>query len=326
MKVLVFDADAAVRKAFDAALAGHELVYVDAPVSAEALREHPDAEAVSVFVSSELRRGEIDLLPKLRLIVARSTGLDHVDVAHAEGKGIAVRNVARYGAHTVAEFTFALLLAVSRRVCEASRRLRADGVFDTMAMEGLDLFGKTIGVVGTGAIGRHVVGIAKGFGMRVAMHDARPDPALESESARYATLDELLAAADVVTLHVPATAENRHLIGEAAIGRMKPGAILVNTARGELVDTAALVAALRDGRLAGAGLDVLEEERALKDKAAVATQASSAAALRTIIQDHALIDMPHVVITPHIAFFSREAYREILGTAAREAAEFIAHA
>jgi D-lactate dehydrogenase len=321
MKVLVFEADTAVREIFGKALAGHEVAYIGAHVSLEELAKHADAKVVSLFVASAFAKEHIDALPNLKCIAARSTGVDHIDVAYAKEKGIIISNVPRYGAHTVAEFTFALLLSLSRRIPEALEQVREKGSFKTGALEGFDLFGKTIGVVGTGAIGRHVVGIAKGFGMKVLMNDRHPDVALQSDGARFVEMDELLASSDVITLHVPALAENKHMLGKVEFAKMKQGAYIINTARGELIDTEALLEALKSGRIAGAGTDVLEEERVLKDEIELVKGIES---MKSIIRDHILVDTPRVVVTPHIAFFSREAYHEILTTSAENVAAFIA--
>lgn len=314
MKILVCDADTDVRNAFSLAFPGEMIVYEDGPLSDEMIAAHPDTEALSLFVSSSLSAGRIDALPNLRLIAARSTGVDHIDAVHAKEKGIIISSVPKYGAHTVAEFVFALLLSLSRRIPEAVRQVRDEGKFDTHAFEGFELFGKTIGVVGTGAIGRNVVSIARGFGMNVLMHDLHPDTSLAGGDARYCEMPELLAQSDIVSLHMPATTQNTHFMNLEAFMQMKSGAYLINTARGELVDTEALLEALRSGRISGAGLDVLEEERVLKDEMELVKGIESIHTLKTLVRDHALIDMPHVLITPHIAFFSREAYHEILST------------
>ncbi len=322
MKVLVFDTDDAVRETFSARLPDAECIYIEGPVSPEALAAHRDAEAVSLFVTSALRAEDMDALPNLKLIAVRSTGVDHVDTQHAKEKGIAVLNVPKYGAHTVAEFTFALMLTLSRRIFDAVVQVREDGNFDTSELEGFDLYGKTLGVIGTGAIGCNVVAIAKGFGMRVLMHDMFEKKELVCESARYLPLEDVLAESDIVTLHVPYTKENHHLLNRERFALMKEGAIVINTARGELIDTEALLDALRSGRIMGAGLDVLEEERALRDEIDLVRGIESIHSLKAIIRDHALIDMPRVVVTPHIAFFSKEAYREILETSAENIASF----
>src|SRR3989338_5265405 len=169
MKILVFDADGETRQIFSGTLPNHEIVYFDTPLSPEDLKKNPDAEVVSVFVSSSLQKEHLDTLPAMKCIVARSTGVDNMDVKAANERGITICNVPSYGSHTVAEFTFALLLAISRRLHEAANQVRQEGDFHTAALEGFDLFGKTIGVIGTGAIGRNVVTIAQGFGMHILM-------------------------------------------------------------------------------------------------------------------------------------------------------------
>ncbi|KKW31721.1 MAG: hydroxyacid dehydrogenase, partial [Candidatus Kaiserbacteria bacterium GW2011_GWC2_52_8b] len=290
----------------------------------EVLSANTDAEVVSLFTTSSLKKEDIERLPSLKCIVARSTGVDHIDVAAAKEKGIPVCNVPRYGARTVAEFTFALMLSLSRRIFDAFHQIRESGSFKTGALEGFDLYGKTLGVIGTGAIGHTVVGIAKGFGMQVRMFDLFPDQKLADASAQYVSVDELLAQSDIITLHTPYTKENHHLLNADSFAKMKKGVFVINTARGELIDTDALVEALKVGQVAGAGLDVLEEERLLKDEMELVKGIESINALKVLIKDHVLIDMPRVIITPHIAFFSREAYQEILQTSLNNIKSFTA--
>ncbi|MDO8522337.1 MAG: NAD(P)-dependent oxidoreductase [bacterium] len=322
MKVLIFSADDETRKIFAPVLKDHTVVYLEGVVSLDALKEHSDANVVSVFTSSEFKSTQMDALPNLKCITTRSTGFDHIDIAYAKEKGIVVCNVPKYGAHTVAEFAFALMLTLSRRIFEAFHQVREEGSFKTSALEGFNLFGKTLGVIGTGNIGRHVVGIARGFGMKVLMLDPHPDSSLQNEQAKYVSFDELLAGSDIVTLHVPYTKGNHYLLNEPAFAKMKRGAFVINTARGELIDTEALLDALKSGQVAGAGLDVLEEERVLKDEIELVKGIESIHDLKILIRDHALIDMPRVVITPHIAFFSREAYHEILEVTAANITNF----
>lgn len=324
MKLLVFDSDTEVREVFGSALSGHELVFFDAPLSPEALQQQPDADGVSLFVSSSFPEALIDMLPNLKLIVARSAGVDNIACAYARQKGITIVRVPKYGQRTVAEFTFALILGLSRRLFDAAFQVREEGNFKTAALEGFDLFGKTLGVIGTGNIGRAVVSIAQGFGMQVLMFDVFPAKEIEAEKARYVSMDELLAKSDIVSLHVPYTKENNHLLGAAEFAKMKRGAFVVNTARGELIDTAALVEALKSGQVGGAGLDVLEEERVLHDEVELIQGMESIQDLKTLIRDHELLHMPRVIVTPHVAFFSREAYRDILQTSTRNILAFLA--
>jgi D-lactate dehydrogenase len=222
------------------------------------------------FVATPVTGEVMGRLPGLSLIATRSTGTDHIDTAEAARRGITVANVPDYGSVAVAEHTFALLLTLTR--------------IRPHLEPGTDLSGKTIGVIGTGAIGRHVMQIAHGFGMNVLAYDLERRPGIP-----YAPLEEVLARADVITLHIPATPATRHFIGERAIAAMKPGVILVNTARGSLIDTAALSRALHSGQISAAGLDVVEP-------------ASDA---------EAGFPLPNTVITPHIAYNTREAIRRI---------------
>ncbi len=323
MNIVIFDADAQCREFFGSELAGHNVSYVDERVSLPLLGQCADAEIISVFVPSQVTKECIDALPNLKCIVARSTGIDHIDVKYAASKGISVMNVPRYGSRTVAEFTFALLLALSRRIFDGAFQVREEGSFSTAKLEGFDLYGKTLGVIGTGAIGRTVVSIAHGFGMRVRMYDKFPDSKLESESAQYVSLSELLKEADVITLHVPYVPENHHLLNAAAFSEMKKGVTLINTARGELIDTEALLSALKDGTVAGAALDVLENERFLKDEMELVRGSESIQELKGVVRKHGLLEMPQGLITLHIAFFSKEAYREILASSALDIKGFV---
>lgn len=321
MKVLVFDSDETVRTVFSGKLVGHDVAYNDGVVTDEVLAQHTDTEILSVFVSSEVAARRIDMLPKLKCIVARSTGVDHIDAAYAKSKGIVLTNVPRYGQVSVAEFTFALILSLSRNVFNAADQIREKGNFSIRNLQGFDLCGKTLGVIGTGAIGSAVIKIAKGFGMHVLMHDVHQKQELVDEYASYAPLDEVYATADVITLHVPYLPENHHMLNAEAFAKMKRGSIVVNTARGELIDTSALIDAIKSGQVGGVGIDVMEEERALKQELAVA-QANSAQSFRTLVQDHVLVNMPNVIVTPHIAFFTHEAYDEILSTSIKNILSF----
>jgi len=283
------------------------------PTTADLARE---AEVASVFVNSEVSGPVLDRLPHLRLIATRSTGFDHIDLDRCAARGIAVANVPDYGDHTVAEHAFALLLAVSRKIVTAVERTRR-GDFSQAGLRGFDLHGRTLGVIGTGRIGRRAIAIGRGFGMRVLAHDARPDPAAaQALGFEYAPLDALLAQADAVTLHVPGGADTHHLISDAELARMKPRAVLVNTARGSVVDAAALVRCLDAGHLGGVGLDVLPEEPLVRDEAQVfrGEAVLDSERLRRLLAGHALLRFPYVVVTPHIAYDTEEALHRILDT------------
>ena len=284
--------------------------------TAEQAREiAADAEIVSPFVHSHLGADVIDNLPYLKMIATRSTGFDHINVPDAEGRSIPVCNVPTYGENTVAEHTFALILSLSRNLHKAYVRTTA-GNFSLDGLQGFDLKGKTLGVVGVGHIGEYVMRIAHGFGMTLLAYDPVQDETkAEHFGFTYTTLEDLMGRSDVVTLHAPASRETRHLIGAHNIHQFKRGALLINTARGELVDTAALLSALDQGILAGAGLDVLEGEEVLsEEKQLLQNPNASEESLKQALRNYSLLQRTDLVITPHIAFDSVEAVERILET------------
>jgi D-lactate dehydrogenase len=201
-------------------------------------------------------------LPKLKLVVTRSVGYDHIDLAEAERHGVAVCNVPDYGAHMIAEQAFGLLLAVARNIVRGHNRYERERLFSDRDLQGIELQGKTLGVIGTGRIGLHSIRLAKGFGMQVVAHDIYKDEAAAEELGfRYESLAGVLAVSHAVSLHVALNEATHHLMNTERLAQIKQGAILINTSRGAVVDTKALIAALRSGHLGGAGLDVLEDER-----------------------------------------------------------------
>jgi D-lactate dehydrogenase len=291
---------------------GAQLVFRKETLTADTAMEAADADVISVFVKSEVSSDVLAKLRDVKLIATRSMGYEHIAVKDAKARGVKVCNVTTYAAHPVAEFAFTLLLAVCRRIYGAAERVREETDMTNVEYEGKDLHGKTLGIVGTGRIGHEVAKIAKGFSMEVVAFDVNPDEAFAREIGfRYVPLDELLASADVITLHVPALPQTHHLMDTEAFSKVKKGAILINTSRGEIVDTPALVAALRDGTLWGAGVDVLEAERELADKAAALAEGKQSL-YRTLVADNALIDMSNVIVTPHMAYNTEGARLEIM--------------
>lgn len=299
----------------EAKLRGRKLLFLaDELDQLKSLKPLREASVVSVFVNSQVGAPALAQLPQLRLIATRSTGFDHLDLAACAARHVTVANVPSYGENTVAEQAFALLLAVSRRITEANARAR-DGNWSFDGLQGVDLRGRTIGIVGMGRIGSHSARIARGFGMEVLAYDPHRNPALAKEIGfRYVTLEALLRKSDVVTLHTLLVPATHHLLNRKTIKLMKPGSILINTARGGLVDTAALVAALLRGQLAGAGLDVLEEEELMKDPRQLLTRKLGERQVAEALQSHVLLTLPNVVVTPHNAFNTREAIQRILDT------------
>jgi D-lactate dehydrogenase len=253
-------------------------------------------------------------MPRLKFIATRSTGYDHIDLAACRARHVTVSNVPSYGENTVAEHTFGLILALSRNIHRAYVRT-ARGDFSLDGLMGFDLKGKTIGIIGAGHIGLHVIRMAKGFGMEALAYDVKQDRFLaEVLDFKYASLEQLLAQSDVISLHAPYTPRTHHLINRDTLKLMKRGAILINTSRGGLVDTAALVWALEEDILAGAGLDVLEGEELIKEEKQLLANQESAEKLRLLLSNHILRNRENVVITPHSAFNSREALNRILDT------------
>jgi D-lactate dehydrogenase len=293
---------------------GHILHLSTEPLTEQTLAAVQDLEIVSVFIYSALQQAALDRLPKLKFIATRSTGFDHIDLGCCRERGILVSNVPSYGENTVAEHTFALILALSRNIHKAFVHTLAKEI-PFQELRGFDLAGKTLGVVGAGRIGLHAIKIARGFGMQVVTYDVRQEPLLaEVLNFRYVPLEELLQVSDIISLHCPYTPRTHHLINLKNIGYIKRGALLINTARGGLIDPAALTQALDEGIVAGAGLDVLEGEELLKDERQILAQPLAQDKLRTLLLNHSLLNRDNVVITPHIAFNSLEAVRRILTT------------
>lgn len=293
-------------------LAGQELYFYEK----DGEFKEKNIEVLSNFIGYPVTAETLKLFPNLKYVTTRSTGYDHIDLKACQERGVLVSNVPTYGENTVAEFAFALLLALSRKIFPGVKRVREQGLFATEGLQGFDLQGKTLGVIGTGHIGTYVIKIAKGFGMNVVAFDPYPKAELATQYGfTYVTLQDLLKSSDVISLHVPYMPATHHLINTKNIGLCKKGAVIINTARGGLIETSALVSALKSGQIAGAGLDVLEEEGFVKDEVHMLAQGHpNEEQLKTVLADHELIYMDNVLITPHNAFNTREALMRILDT------------
>lgn len=304
-----------------------EVVYVDGILDESNLPspEVAEAEVLSVFVDSKVNTAILSALPNLKHIATRSTGYDHIDLKTCVERGITVSTVPGYGEVTVAEYAFALLLSWSRRVYDGVDRVKEQSDFSPEGLKGFDLFGKTFGIIGTGRIGKHTAKIAKGFGMEVVAYDVYPNEAAAAEIGfKYLSLDELLKSSDIVSLHVPYTPENHHLINADKLKLMKASAVLINTARGSLIDTPALVEALKNKVIAAACLDVLEEEGVLKDEFGYVKGINQEADMKAVLAGHILFDLPNVLVTPHNAFNTQEALERILATTAENIKGYLA--
>lgn len=281
----------------------------DFRLTAETASSAQGADAVCVFVNDRLDRDCLTMLAGLgvKLVALRCAGFNNVDRAAAGELGITVVRVPAYSPHAVAEHTVALLLALNRKIHRAYNRVREQN-FSLSGLVGFDLHGKTIGIVGTGRIGRVTAQIFRGFGCRVLAHD--PMPMLEwaaEHGISYTSVESLLSESDVVSLHLPLTPETHHLLNVASIALMKPGAYLVNTSRGKLVDSSALIESLKSGHLGGVALDVYEEEEGIffEDHSGTVLQDDELARLMTF---------PNVLITAHQAFLTHEALVQIAGS------------
>ena len=296
---------------------GFEMVYHRSHLNAKNVPLAQGADTVCVFVNDTVDAETIRGLSELgvRLIALRCAGFNNVDLQAAARCGIPVVRVPAYSPHAVAEYAVAMILSLNRKIHRAYWRTR-DGNFSLHGLLGFDLYGKTAGIVGTGKIARPLIHILKGFGMQVVAYDIYPDNRYAlAEGIEYVTLDELYQRADIISLHCPLTDRNRHMIDDAAIGRMKPGVILINTGRGQLIDTAALIEGLKEKQIGAAGLDVYEEE------AAYFYEDTS----DRIMDDDVLarlLSFNNVIVTSHQAFFTREALDNIAHVTLQNMLEF----
>jgi D-lactate dehydrogenase len=322
-KIVFFEVEDWEKKYIEVALSGEQPVLTAGKLEESTVSQYADVEIISIFIYSTITKALLEKLPNLKFIATRSMGFDHIDTAACKEKGIVVANVPTYGAHTVAEHTFALMLAVSRKIIPSVERAKR-GDFSSVGLTGFDLFGKTLGVIGTGHIGKNVCELGLSFGMKVIAYCHHTDADLTAKGVNYVTLDELLAGSDVITLHLPHNSETEHIINMGNVDKIKKGAILINTARGALVETQAILTGLEKGILSGVGLDVLEEENALKEEREfLASEHIAKGDIQTELLDHILLNRNDVVITPHNAFNSIEALQEILETSLGNVKSFL---
>ncbi|MBU1000441.1 hydroxyacid dehydrogenase [Patescibacteria group bacterium] len=310
---------------FKTRLSEHKLTFSNEPLTSENLPDDKSLEIAAIFVNCQVDKNVINSLPNLKAIIVRATGFDNVDIAFCKQKNIIVSNVPAYGSHTVAEFTFALMLNVTRKIYTAINRVKIGRIFSPEGLKGLDLFGKTLGVIGTGKIGTNVIKIAKGFGMNVLAFDAHPDQTMAGGlDFKYLTLEEVLRLSDIITIHVPYNNKTHHLLNSTNLPLIKKGSILINTSRGAVLETDTLFRLLSNGHLSGAGLDVLEEEDELKEEVELLSRnAIPEDKYKEILENHMLINMPQVIITPHMAFFTKEAIASIRKTTLENINAFI---
>ncbi|MEQ1590267.1 MAG: 2-hydroxyacid dehydrogenase [Gallionella sp.] len=286
----------------------HELVFFDAHLNEETWRMVAGFPAVCVFVNDTLDAAVLTSLAEqgTRLIALRCAGFNNVDVQSATDLGLKVVRVPAYSPHSVAEHSVALMLALNRKIPRAYNRVR-DGNFALEGLLGFELRGKTVGIIGTGRIGAAVAGILHGFGCRLIAYDPQPNSECLSLGVEYVSLPQLYAASDIITLHSPLNKQSLHLINAAAVAQMKTGVMIINTSRGGVIDTPAVVAGLKSCKIGYLGLDVYEQEGDLFFQ-----DLSS-----QVIQDdmfERLLTFPNVLITGHQGFFTQEALSSIAQT------------
>jgi len=329
MKIVFVETEDDERPFFVDSLSGHDVDFVD---SAEEVPR--DAEIISIFVNSQINAPFLREHPKLKLVASRSSAVDHMDAVAAKRSGVTLVHVPDYGAATVAEHTFALILGVARKLRSCLQSGRSRG--SSERLRGMELHGKTLGVIGTGRVGLQVIRIAHGFAMKTVAYDMKPNLQMaQMLGFQYVPLDRLLKVSDIVTLHVPLTVRTRRMLGAARLAKCKRGVILINTARGALVDLDALIAGLESGQVGGVGLDVLEEEEAFNSDPArtigaqivqkihaVSTPGGDPGRreerlreLRGLMRNRQLLAHENVFFTPHVGFNSVEAIERInMGT------------
>jgi len=325
MKIYFVETQSPDEEYFSSALEGHDLEFTSGLDEVGS-----DAEAVCVYFRLRLDAGFLDTHPNLRLVATRSNGCDHIDVAECNRRGVVVSNVRGGDSNTVAEHAFALILALARRLDEV-RQANKQSRFYYERLRSFDLKDKTLGVIGAGRIGRRVIHIAEAFGMKVLVHDPHQAVAEQEPEAHHVGLDELLAGSHVISLHAPLMPETYHLLNKEAFAKCRRGVIIINTARGGIVDTKALIEALDEGIVGGAGLDVLEDESVMRREGTklitdqIIAQLQSTATpeearmraperireLQSLTENARLIARPNVVFTPHVAFNSVEAVERI---------------
>lgn len=269
---------------------------------------------ISVFIYSQMKEKVLKELPNLKYLATRSTGVDHIDEAYCEKNGIGVGRVREYGTRTVAEYAWALILSVTKKVVVAHQAVE-NGEFTPEGLTGTDLFGHTLGVVGVGRIGLEVVKFGRAFGMKVLGVEKNVDEVFaKKHHFKVVDLETCLRESDVISMHVPSIPATHHLINKQNIKLMKPGSYLVNTCRGPVVESEALIWALNKGILAGAGLDVIEEEQIVENISVVTSKKIKREDLQHLVSYHMLRDRDDVVFTPHNAFNTRQAIGRIVKT------------
>lgn len=319
MKIAFFSTQPYDREFFDRENRGRkfEFIYFETPLDLQIVHAVEEVDAICVFVNDKVNRDVLEVLSAkgVKIVALRCAGFNNVDLDAAKAYGFSVCRVPAYSPEAVAEHTFALLLALNRKIHKAYNRVREQN-FSLNGLLGFNLYGRTIGVVGTGKIGRAVIRIALGFGCKVLAHDVYEDRELKEKGVSYVSLEELYRCSDIISLHCPLTPESKYMINEKSLQQMRDGVVLLNTGRGALIDTSAVIEGLKSKKVGGLALDVYEQEEKIffRDLS------------ETIIEDdilQRLMSFPNVLVTAHQAFFTDEAMTQIARTTLRNVEELL---
>lgn len=275
-----------------------------------------NTQGIGIFIQSEINKEILDLLSNLKVIATMSTGFDHIDLQQCKKRNITVCNVPAYGDNTVAEYAFGLILALARKLKPTFDRVER-GIFNRAGLQGVDIKGKTLGLIGTGKIGSHVAKLGSAFEMKLIAYDPKPDKKLKKKyGVSYLSLEDLAKESDVISLHVPYNESTHHMINSELIRMFKPNVLLVNTSRGKVVDTKAIVNSLREGKLGGVALDTFEGEEVWIEEEFLRRDDLPAIPLRQAMENFFILRSEKAILTPHNAFNTKEALERILITSA----------
>jgi D-lactate dehydrogenase len=319
VKLAFFDVDEAEQAVLSKAFAeekAFELSFHQKSLDAHSALTAKDAAGIGIFIQSRISKEVLDLLPSVKVVDTMSTGFDHIDLEACQARHITVCNVPSYGDNTVAEYAIGLIIALARKL-KPTIEQTARGFFSRAGLMGIDMKGRTLGLIGTGNIGSHMARFGWAFGMKVIAYDVKPnEEIIDRYGVMFVGLEELLQQADIISLHIPYNPSTHHLINADRLRLFKPTALLVNTSRGHVVDTAAVAAAIREGRLGGVALDTFEGEEVWIEEEFLKRDDLAAITLREAMQSFAIMHSERAIITPHNAFNTREALERILITSA----------
>lgn len=324
MKIVYFDVEDYEKEFLIKANANYDFALVHSPLNEmnNINPEYYNADIISVFTTSRVSAKVLEKFKNLKLIALRSVGFNHIDIEYCKKNNIAVVNSPNYGNITVAEFALGLLLDVSRKITDSYNEYK-NGKVTPNNLIGTELSGKTIGIVGLGAIGSAFAKIANALDMKILCYDKYEKEELKTKY-EYVDFERLLKESDFISIHAPLTKENYHMFNEEAFKKMKNTAIIINTGRGELIDSQALYNALISKEIAGAGLDVLEKEETITDfDYIVGINRLDKLTLEQTIINSRLFQLDNVIITPHTAYNSKEAIQRILNTTMNNISEFL---